>query len=189
MKTQKRIPVFYNELDHFNSMREGYEVSVLFNEAVAELETIIKKPIENYQDFRKNILEYSISEIKKTFPKPFELGLDDEATFKMLTIDLTNLKKLSETITTTPHRFNLCQKTGKASACEDKEPFTYYATTPEHFERLEFSNKIIEIAEKGYTFNTNQNKGFLISGFNTFVVNDPQKGLIPNWTFILKGVN
>ena len=189
MKTQKRIPVFYDEATHSMSMRDAYETTLKFNEAVKELQAIIKKPIEDYNAFRQNILDYSIETIKKTFPKPFELGLDNEATFKMLSIDLTNLKRLSQIITTTPHRFLVCDKTGMASACEDKEPHTYYAETPEHFERLKFCNEIINIAEKAYSLNENQNKGSLIIGFRSYVINDLQNGLIPNWHFVLKGIN
>lgn len=189
MKKQERIPVFYDEIEHAGAMRSGYEVASIFNEAVAELQTIIKKPIEDYNAFRQNVLDYSIETIKKTFPKPFELGLDNEATFKMLSIDLTNLKRLSQIIATTPHRFIVCDKTGKASACEDKEPHTYYAETPEHFERLKFCNEIIRITEKAYSLNENQNKGSLITGFRSYVFIDPQKGLIPNWHFVLKGIN
>ncbi|WP_369753342.1 hypothetical protein AB3G34_02330 [Flavobacterium sp. WC2409] len=189
MKTQKRIPVFYNEFDHSNSMRDGYETSLLFNEAVNELQAIIKKPIADYKAFRKDILSYSIEVIKEAFPKPFELGLDNENTFKMLSIDLTNLKRISQIIITTPHRFNVCDKTGHASACEDKEPFTYYAETPEQFERLEYSKQIIEVAEKTLLFNKHQHLGNTIAGFINFIVYDPQKGLIPNWYFVLNGIN
>lgn len=189
MKKQERIPVFYDEGQHVCEMRNAYETTLTFNEAVAELQMIIKKPIEDYNAFRQNILDYSIEAIKKTFPKPFELGMDNDATFKMLSIDLTKLDKLSQIITTTPHRFVVCVKTGKASACEDKEPHTYYAETPEHFERLKFCNEIIGITEKAHSLNENQNKGSLITGFRSYVFIDPQKGLIPNWHFVLKGIN
>lgn len=189
MKKQERIPVFYDEGQHVCEMRNAYETTLTFNEAVAELQMIIKKPIEDYNAFRQNILDYSIEAIKKTFPKPFELGMDNEATFKMLSIDLTKLDKLSQIITTTPHRFVVCEKTGKASPCEDKEPYTYYAETPEQFERMEFSNKIIEVAEKTVSFNKYQHLGNTIGGFINFVVLDPQKGLIPNWNFVIKGIN
>ena len=189
MKKQERIPVFYDEGQHVCEMRNAYETTLTFNEAVAELQMIIKKPIEDYNAFRQNILDYSIEAIKKTFPKPFELGMDNDATFKMLSIDLTKLDKLSQIITTTPHRFVVCEKTGKASPCEDKEPYIYYAETPEQFERMEFSNKIIEVAEKTVSFNKHQHLGNTIGGFINFVVLDPQKGLIPNWHFVIKGIN
>lgn len=188
MKTKERVPVFYNEFDHTTAMRDGYETSLLFNEAVKELQAIIKKPIEDYKAFRTDVLGYSLEEIKKTFPKPFDLGLDLEQTLKMLTIDLTNLKRISQIISTTPHRFNVCDKTGYASACEDKEPFTFYAETPEHFERLEYSNKIIDVANNTLSYNKHQHLGNTIRGFINFVVLDPQKGLIPNWYFIKNGI-
>ena len=189
MKTQKRIPVFYDEATHTMIMRDAYETTLKFNEAVKELQAIIKKPIEDYQAFRKDILNYSIETIKETYPKPFELGMDKEATLKMLSIDLTKLEELSQIIATTPHRFNVCDKTGHASACDDKEPFTYYAETPEQFERLEYSNQIIEVAKKTVSYNKYQHLGNTIGGFINFVVLDPQKGLIPNWNFVMKGIN
>jgi len=187
-KELERIPVHYAEIEHVTAMREGYGVSVIFNQAVAELETIIKKPIEDYKAFRKDILGYSIEAIKTTFPVPFTMGLDDEATLKMMSIDISKLEQYSEKLKTTPHRFNVCAKSGKASACENEEPYTYYAETPEHFERLDFSNKIIEVAEKAHSYNRNQNKGNIIAGFTSFVINDPQKGLIPNWQFVVNGI-
>jgi hypothetical protein len=187
MKKQEKIKVYYDLGTHHNEMGNAYEITVIYNNTVKELESIIKKPIEDYQAFKKDAYNYSIEAIKKEFPKPFELGLDIESTLKMLTIDLNNIKRNGEIFKTSPYRFEI-DKNGKATASEDQEPFTYYAETPEHFERLNFSNEIIAITEKAFSLNRNQNKGNMIVGFNSFVINDPQYGLIPNWQFILNGI-
>jgi hypothetical protein len=188
MKTVKKVPLFYDNLQHLSDQRDAHQTSVLFNKAVAELETIIKKPIEDYKAFKNDILGYSLEMIKQTFPKPFELGLDNEATLKMLGINLSNINSISEKIQNTTHRYTVCKKTGVATPCNDKEPYTKYAETPEQFERLKFSNDIIAISEKAFELGNNLHKSDLVYGFKPFVVYDTQKGLIPNWYFVVNGI-
>jgi hypothetical protein len=187
MKKQEKIKLFYDAGAHVGEMTRAYEGVLIFNNLVKELESIIKKPIEDYNAFKKDAYSYSIEAIKKTFPKPFDLGLDIEATLKMLTIDLSTIHKNSDFLKTFPYNF-VIDKNGKAKESDDEEPYTYYAETTEHFERLAFSNEIITIAEKAYSLNPNLSKFNYVAGFTQFAVCDPQYGFIPNWRFVLYGI-
>lgn len=184
MKKQK---IYYDEASHLNDNRNAYEITLVFNNSVKELEGIIKKPIEDYQAFRNDAYKYAIEEIKKAFPKPFELGLDTESTLKMLSIDLQNIARNSEVLQTTAYRF-VVSKEGKAEPCQDKEPYCYYIDTAEQFERLTYSNEIIKVSEKAMTLNPYLHKGNLITGFNMFVTLNYENEYIPNWRYVYYGI-
>jgi hypothetical protein len=184
-----KVKVFYDNLQHLSDQRDAYPTTQLFNKAVSELETILKKPIEDYKAFKKDMVNYSLEAVKQAYPKPFNLGLDDSSTLKMLGIDLANITNIADKIQHTPHRFNVCSKSGTATVCDDKEPYTYYAETPEQLERLEFANEIIKLAEKAHSLKPNLNKDTIVSGFYDFAVFEPSKGFMPNRFFVMQGIN
>jgi hypothetical protein len=183
----KKVKIFYDEATHYLENRQAYEVIVIYNNTVKDLENIIKKPIADYKAFKNDAYSYSLDAIKKEFPKPFGLGLELETTLKMIGIDLTTIQRNSEILKTSPYKFDI-DKEGKAIPSEDKEPYTYYAETPEQFERLEYSNSVIAIAEKALLHNQYLHKGNIILGFQNFCYNDPQHGYQPNWQFVLNGI-
>jgi dsDNA-binding SOS-regulon protein len=188
MKTAKRTAVFYNEAEHTNAMGEGHKTSLLFKEAKEELEAILEKPIENYEEFQNDILGYSIAEIKIKFPKAFDLGLSLEKTLAMLSIDLKLITRADGVLKTTPHKYCVCKKTGEAKADESKESFIQYAETDEQHERLDFANELIVILEKAYLYAPHVHKSNVTNGLYHIVVFDPQEGLIPNRFFVLEGI-
>ena len=75
-KTIKREKIYLNfNRELYNIVRNGASEKVRhLNNAIEELETIIKKPIDDYKTFSKDILGYSMKQIKETFPKPFDLA-------------------------------------------------------------------------------------------------------------------
>ena len=95
-KELQKTPVHYDEMVHIMVMHDDYEISLVFNQAVAELEAIIKAPIQDYEAFKNDVLGYSIEAIKKTFPKPFDMGLGIEGALKMLSIDFSELDQLNQ---------------------------------------------------------------------------------------------
>jgi hypothetical protein len=183
----KKVKIFYDELTHHLEKTNAYELTAVYNNTVKELESIIKKPIEDYKAFRNDAYNYSLDAIKKEFPKPFDLDLGLETTLKMIGIDLAIIKRNSEILRTSPYKI-VINANGTASPGEDKEPYTYYAETPEQFERLEYCNSIIAVAEKALVYNKYLHKGNIILGFLHFCYNDPQHGYQPNWQFVLNGI-
>jgi len=183
----KKVKIFYDEATHDLEKRQAYDVIVVYNNTVKALESIIKKPIADYKAFKNDAYNYSLDAIKKEFPKPFDLGLDIETTLKMIGIDLTTIQRNSEILKTSPYKI-VIDNDGKASPSDDKELYTYYAETPEQFERLEYCKSIIAVAEKALLYNEYLHKGNIILGFNHFCHNDPQHGYQPNWHFVLNGI-
>jgi hypothetical protein len=183
----KKVKIYYDQTSHESDKFKAYDNTKLFNSTVKELESIIKKPIEDYQALKKDAYNYSLETIKKTFPKPFDLGLELEQTLKMLSIDLTNIQKNSEVLKTTPYRF-VVTADGKAEPCQDKEPYCFYIDTPEQFERLEYCKEIIKICDKAIILTPYVHKANIILGFNRFVLLDPENGYIPNWRYVYYGV-
>lgn len=188
MKKQRTTPVFYDELEHLNAMNEGHKSSLIFKEAKAELEAVLEKPIDDYAEFRKDILGYSITSIKAKFPKAFDLGLPIEKVLAMLSIDLRKIERADAILKTSPHKFCVCPKTGDTTPDEDKEPFTQYAVNDEQHERLDFANELIKLLEKAHTFKTGTNKANLTNGLSHIIYHDPEQGLIPNRFFVLEGI-
>lgn len=189
-KENKKTAVFYDESGHYMEMNNANESGQTFKRAKNNLEAIINKPISDYTAFRSDILGYAMAEIKKTFPKPFELGLTDEATLKMLTIDLSQLTTDSYFLATTPFKFCVCPKTGEATPDECKEPFIWYAETPEQHERLNFANELSEILERAHEKYTPYiHKANLTNGVEKLVYFHPQTNkIVPHHYWVMNGI-
>ncbi|HEY6143092.1 MAG TPA: hypothetical protein VIV55_06615 [Flavobacterium sp.] len=134
----------------YNNVREEASEKIKpLNNAIKELETIIKKPISDYEAFSKDLLGYALKEIKITYPKPFELELGDEATLKMLLIDLTSLKECAKKWDiNTKHTI----EEGYAHIAIDIEKFNQYAETKEQFERYDFAMQCVDTIEKATSY-------------------------------------
>ena len=188
-KENKKTAVFYDASGHYTEMNNANESGQTFKRAKNNLEAIINKPISDYTAFRSDILGYAMAEIKKTFPKPFELGLTDEATLKMLSIDLSQLTADSYFLATTPFKFCVCPKTGEATPDECKEPFIWYAETKEQHERLDFALELASILERAYLFTPHTFKSNVTNGLTHIVYFDVQTETIkPNHYFVMNGI-
>jgi hypothetical protein len=188
-KDNKKTAVFYDESGHYTEMNNANESGQTFKRAKNNLEAIINKPISDYTAFRSDVLGYAMAEIKKTFPKPFELGLTDEATLKMLSIDLSQLTTDSYFLATTPFKFCVCPNTGEATPDECKDPFIWYAETKEQHERLDFCNELANILERAYLFTPHTFKSNVTNGLTHIVYFDVQTETIkPNHYFVMNGI-
>ena len=147
----KREKIYLNfEQELYNIERNAsIEKLAPLNKAIEELETIIKKPIDDYKAFSKDILSYSVEAIKQTCPKPFDLGLDLETTLKMLSIDMTNLKSYAEQF---DNKTECVIIDGYAKNEVDQERFKQYCETDEQFERYDFCMQAIDTIEKAVSY-------------------------------------
>ncbi len=150
-KTIKREKIYLNfEQEIYNIERTAsIEKLAPLNKAIEELETIIKKPIEDYTAFSKDILAYSIEAIKQTYPKPFDLGLDLETTLKMLSIDMTNLKSYAEQFDSKTECVII---DGYAKNEVDQERFKQYCESEEQFVRYDFAVQCIDTIQKAVSY-------------------------------------
>ena len=150
-KTIKREKIYLNfEQEIYNIERTAsIEKLAPLNKAIEELETIIKKPIEDYTAFSKDILAYSIEAIKQTYPKPFDLGLDLETTLKMLSIDMTNLKSYAEQFDS---KTACVLIDGYAKNEVDQERFKQYCESEEQFVRYDFAVQCIDTIQKAVSY-------------------------------------
>jgi hypothetical protein len=188
-KENKKTAVFYNEQLHHSEMSQAHESMQTFKRAKNNLEAITNKPIKDFEAFRKDILGYSMQSIKETFPKPFELGLTDEATLKMLSIDLKQLTQDDAFLSTTPFKFCVCSKTGETTPDECKENYIWYATTEEQHQRLDFANELSNILERAYLFTPHTFKSNVTNGLTHIVYFDVQTETIkPNHFFVMNGI-
>jgi len=188
-KENKKTAIFYNEIEHSQEMRKAYELVVVFDEAKKELETILEKPIEDYVAFKKDVLAYSLKEIKLKYPRAFELGIPTETTLNMLNLNLRSIREAEAVLRNNPCKFDVCPKTGKANASEDKEPYIWYATTDEQHARLDFANELIEVLNKAHAFTPYVHKANMTTGVNRIVVFDgATEKIIPHPYFIMEGV-
>ena len=147
----KREKIYLNfEQELYNIERNAsIEKLAPLNKAIEELETIIKKPIDDYKAFSKDILSYSVEAIKQTYPKPFDLGLDLETTLKMLSIDMTNLKSYAAQF---DNKTECVIIDGYAKNEVDQERFKQYCETDEQFERYDFCMQAIDTIEKAVSY-------------------------------------
>jgi hypothetical protein len=106
----------------------------------------------------------------------------------MLSIDVKKLEQYDAVLKTTPHKIDVCSKTGNCTPTDAREPFTYYAQTPEQHERLKFSNDLIAILEKCHEYAPYRGKHNLVTSVIQFAYLDPQLGIIPNHNFVLNGI-
>ena len=186
---KQRIAIHYNELDHFNAMREGDNVGLLFKEAKEELETILEAKIADYTAFRNDVLNYAIAEIRKKYSGAFALNLPFDTTIQMLGLSLKNFERIDAIIKTTPHTFKVCSKTGKATPCDDKLPFTLFCETPQQHKRLKFANELSNILERAYLFTPYTFKSNVTNGLTHIVYFDVQTETIkPTPNFVLNGI-
>ena len=150
-KTIKREKIYLNfNRELYNIVRNGASEKVRhLNNAIEELEIIIKKPIEDYTAFSKDILAYSIEAIKQTYPKPFDLGLDLETTLKMLSIDMTNLKSYAEQFDSKTECVII---DGYAKNEVDQERFKQYCESEEQFVRYDFAVQCIDTIQKAVSY-------------------------------------
>jgi NADH/NAD ratio-sensing transcriptional regulator Rex len=167
-KTAKRekIYVSFNQ-EMYNSVRdEANKKERYLNKAIKELETIIKKPISDYEAFSKDILGYALKEIKTTFPKPFNLDLGDEATLKMLSIDLANLEECAKHLNTNTE-YTIVN--GHARIEVDEEKFKQYVETETQFERYDFALQCVDTIEKAVHYLDRLRPQDLASYYQNFV--------------------
>jgi hypothetical protein len=178
--------LFYDAMAHFQAQMDGQNVAASHNDGIARLEAILKKKVTDYTPFKEDFLAAALNEIKKTYPKPFALGLDQEQTLTMLKIDLKPIELISRTLNTTPYTYHVCSK-GNATACTDKEPFTKYATTPEQMERLKYCNELIQTIETAGAKSTkNVNARTLGTFFTEFIYYDVEsQKLVPNHNYVV----
>lgn len=148
LKRQKIYLSFNQEL--YSIARNGASEKVRhLNNSIDEFQNITKKPISDYKAFSQDILGYTMTEIKAMFPKPFDLDLGDEATLKMLSIDLTNLKEYSrEWDVKTEYTI----VDGYARIEIDQERFKQYVETDKQFERYDFCMQAIDTIEKAVKY-------------------------------------
>jgi hypothetical protein len=188
-KAEKKTPIFYNQGEHHSEMSKAYEVGLIFKRSKDDLEKILGTPIADYAEFRKDPLGYAKAEIRKAFPKPFELGLTEQATLKMLSIDLRQIERDSLYLATNPIKFCVCPKTGAVSADECKEDYIWYATTDEQHQRLDFGNELANILERAYLFTPHTFKSNVTNGLTHIVYFDVQTETIkPNHFFVMNGI-
>jgi len=190
MKKENKITaVFYNEGEHHSEMSKAYEVGLIFKRSKDDLEKIIGKPIDDYAEFRKDPLGYAKAEVRKAFPKPFELELTEEATLKMLSIDLRQIEADSLYLATNPIKFCICPKTGAVSADECKEDYIWYATTDEQHERLNFANELADILERTHKRIPHSHKANMTTGLQTIVYFNLQtEKLTANHYYVMHGI-
>ena len=190
VKEVKKVKVFFDEISHYQEMNRAYEITKVFNDAKNELETILEKPIDNYTAFRNDILQYSIAAIKDKYPAAFNLNLGLDKTLSMLSIDLRKLEQYDATLKTTPHKICVCPKKGTATADDDKEPFCWYAETPEQHERLNFANELVGVLERAHeNYLQHTHKANLTNGLQRLVYFEPQtEKITPHHYFIMNGI-
>jgi hypothetical protein len=189
MTEQAKLPVavFYDENRHHTTMGNAYELVKVFNDAKLELETIIAKPIENYAAFRKDIIGFSVEQIKLTYPMPFALGLSDDITLGMLGINLDSLKRHSDALKFTPYKI-IVSKAGICEVCTDATPYKLYAKTHEQHERLDFANELCISLEAAHKYKPFQNKANLTTGLQGLVYHETvSNSFKANHVFVLEG--
>ena len=189
-KEAKREFLFYDQQSHSMVMRDAQSKADQINEAVTLLKAILKDFKTDYNAFLRDGNVYISASIKEAYKEVFSMlkNLNDEQIYRILgiEIDLIKLTRLVDSIGQ-PQGIEI-NKDGFASASTDRKPYEVYATTEAHFERLAFSKEVISICERAYNHNRSQHKGNVISGLTSYVINDPEKGYIPNWMYIINGI-
>jgi hypothetical protein len=184
----KKEKIFFDESLYNQEVSKSYEIVEVYKKAKKEVEAILEVPLENFEAFKEDALEFTISGIKKKYPGVFALNLPLDKTLQMLSIDLDKLKQYDAILKTTPHKINVCKNSGDATPCEDQEPFFLYAETTEQLSRLKFANELVEKIEKCHEFSPYKGKHNLVTGLTQFMYLDPQKGFVVNHFFVLNGI-
>lgn len=189
VKEVKKTAVFYDALSHHLAMSQSHETSLIFKRAKENLEQITNRPIKDYEAFRNDIICYSMQSIKETFPKPFELGLTDEATLKMLSINIDQLKTDAENLKNNPIAFCVCNKTGAVSPDENREPHTWYITTKEQHDRLNFTTELAEMLELASKVTPYVRKANVTNGLSHLVYYCMETDTLkPSHTYVTNGI-
>ena len=182
----KKIKIHFQEHEYFQAVTKSYEAVYNFNELTKQVEAILKAEIKDLEAFKNDYEGELMRMIKEAYPKPFDLGLDNETTLKMVSIDLNKINELILNLKSNTGKINICKDKKEAISCEDKEPFFLYAETPSQMEKLNFCKQIIEICNKANENFPTTNVAKVASGFRGMVHFDPQtNGLIPSYSYIL----
>lgn len=185
-KEVKKVKVFFDEASHHQEMTKTYEIVEVYKAAAKELETIIEKTIDNPIEFKNDPLLYSIAQIKLKYPAAFNLNLGLDKTMQMLGIDLRKLEQHDAVLKTTPHKIDVCNKTGNCTPNDDKEPFIWYAEQPEQLARLQFANELAALLERANEYTPFTHKANLTNGLQRFVYFEPQtEKITPHHYFVM----
>ena len=182
----KKTKLYYNELEHLTMQNKGFEKAEAFNKTIEILNGFLKTTkVTDFKEFRENPKEETARLLKETYTPIFALGLDYTQTLSMLQIDLTNLNGLIDVWQKSTFTID---SNGNASPCLDKEPYTLYAETPAHYERLEICNKIIKLIEEVKPFIPNAKDSKIGFEFRPLIYFNPQTNtLVPNHNFVVNG--
>lgn len=189
-KTIKREKIYLSfDQELYNIVRNAENEKVRhLNNAIEELEAIIKKPIDDYKAFSKDILSYSLEAIKKTYPKPFDLDLGNEATLKMLSIDLSKLKDCAREWDVNTE-FTIMDNYARIEV--DQESFKQYCESEEQFKRFDFAMQCIDTIQKAVSYATFLRPQDLASFYKYFIEYsfdiDGKVTLSPRNSFVLTG--
>ena len=185
----KPVAVFYDEITASIELAEAHNVAKVFNDAKAELETILGGSIKDYNAFKSDVLGYSIAAIKDLYPGAFNLNMPLDKTLSMLSIDLRKLEQYDAKLKTTLHSFEVCKK-GIATGSINKEDFTWVASTTEQLNRLAFAQELADILTKANELQPYIGKSDATLGLTTFVYFNGQAGkILPNHHYIINGAN
>lgn len=189
VKELKRVKIFFNELEHYQEINRAHEIAAVFKAAKLELERIIEQPITDFAAFRNDVLGYSIKAISERYPAAFNLNLGLQKTIDMLSIDLRKLEQYDAVLRSSPHKINVCSKTGEASADEDQEPFCFYAQSPAELERLKFATELADILERASALTPYVRKANVTNGLVHLVYHDVQTDTLkPNHNYVMQGL-
>jgi hypothetical protein len=188
-KEVKKVKVFFDEVSHYQEMAKTVEIVEVYKAAKKELEAILESQITDYAAFKSDPLLYSIAQIKLKYPAAFNLNLGLEKTLAMLSISLSKLEQYDAILKTTPHKIDVCIKTGNCTPNDDKEPFCYYAESPAQIERLKFTTELSEMLERASLLTPYVRKANVTNGLTHLVYYNIQTDtLTPNHNYILQGI-
>jgi hypothetical protein len=182
----KKTKLYYNELEHFTMQNKSFDKADAFNKSIEILNDFLKTTkVTDFKGFRENPKDETARLLKETYRPIFELGLDYIQTLSILQIDLTILNGLIDVWYNSTFSID---SNGFASPCMDKEPYTLYAETSAHYERLELCNKIIKLIEEVKPFIPNGKDANVGFAFRPLIYFDLESNkLVPNHNFVVNG--
>jgi hypothetical protein len=182
----KKTKLYYNELEHLRIQSKGFDNADAFNKSIEILNGFLKtNKVIDFKEFRENPKDETARLLKETYTPIFALGLGYTQSVAMLQIDLTILNGLIDVWHNSTFTID---SNGLASPCLDKEPYTLYAETPAHYERLEICNKIIKLIEEVKPFIPNAKDSKIGFEFRPLIYFDLQSNaLVPNHNFVVNG--
>jgi hypothetical protein len=60
----KKTRVFFDKSEHYRAVNQAHEIAKVYKDAKEELERIIEEPITDFAAFRKDVLGYSIAQVR-----------------------------------------------------------------------------------------------------------------------------